>query len=88
MPEEQRAAALRAVADAGERRAALLAQADEILKTELRPLAVEAARVGADRNRIREVARVGPSVLYRWLTDAGLPVRAKKQTRPRKDTPR
>ncbi|MFE2601705.1 hypothetical protein ACFXCZ_35425 [Streptomyces sp. NPDC059396] len=86
IPEEEQAAALRTVADAGSRRADLLAEADRILREEIRPAAVAAAKVGAERNRIRELARVGPTVLYRWLDEAGLPVRTKKATRPRKDT--
>ena len=77
IPEEQQAAALRAVADAGERRAKLLKQADRILKEEIQPAAVKAARLGAGRDRIRQLAGVGPTVLYRWLTEAGIPVRAK-----------
>ncbi|MFF2527263.1 hypothetical protein [Streptomyces liangshanensis] len=88
IPEEEQAAALRAVADAGSRRAELLTEAERILREEIRPAAVTAARVGAERNRIRELARVGPSLLYRWFEDAGLPVRPKKKTTPRKDTPR
>lgn len=78
IPEEQQAAALRAVKEAGERRAALLAQAEEILTQELKPAAVNAARLGAGRSRIRELARVGPGVLYRWLEEEGIPVREKR----------
>ncbi|WP_329224262.1 hypothetical protein OG352_39805 (plasmid) [Streptomyces sp. NBC_01485] len=74
IPEEQQAAALRAVKDAGARRAALLAQAEEILTTEIKPAAVKAARLGAGRSRIRQLAQVGPSVLYRWFEEAGIPV--------------
>ncbi|MFI1890740.1 hypothetical protein [Streptomyces jumonjinensis] len=84
IPEEEQAAALRAVADAGARRAALLAQADEILDGEIRPAAVHAAQVGADRNRIRELARVGPAKLYEWLQEAGLPVRPKRPAQKRR----
>lgn len=79
IPEEQQSAALRAVAEAGSRRAALLDQADKILAEEIRPRAIEAARLGAGRSRIRELARVGPSKLYEWLDEAGLPVRPKKR---------
>ncbi|ORT53317.1 hypothetical protein [Streptomyces sp. CB03238] len=80
IPEEQQAAALRAVAEAGARRAELLAQAERILTDEIQPRAVEAARLGAGRTRIRELARVGPGVLYRWLEEAGIPVRPKRRT--------
>ncbi|MEV1043210.1 MULTISPECIES: hypothetical protein [unclassified Streptomyces] len=76
--EEQQAAALRVVADASARRTELLTEADRILDEEIKPAAITAARAGAERNRIRELARVGPTVLYRWLTEAGLPVRAKR----------
>lgn len=77
IPEEQQAAALRAVKDAGERRATLLKQAEEILTKEIKPAAVNAARLGAGRSRIRQLAGVGPGVLYRWLGEAGIPVREK-----------
>ncbi len=78
IPEERQAAALRAVAEAGRRRADLLEQAEKILTEEIKPRAIEAARLGAGRNRIRELARIGPQVLYRWLEDEGLPVREKR----------
>ncbi|MET7727522.1 hypothetical protein [Streptomyces mirabilis] len=78
IPEEGQAAALRAVAEAGKRRADLLEQAEKILTEEIKPRAVEAARLGAGRNRIRELARIGPAVLYRWLEAEGLPVRDKR----------
>lgn len=74
IPEEQQAAALRVIKDAGERRAALLAQAEEILTAEIKPAVVSAVRLGAGRSRVRELARIGPSVLYRWLEEAGIPV--------------
>ncbi|MET9366111.1 hypothetical protein ABZX93_35145 [Streptomyces sp. NPDC006632] len=79
IPEEQQAAALRAVAEAGSRRADLLSEAERILIEEIRPLSIEAARTGAGRTRIRELARVGPAVLYRWLDEAGIPVRPKRR---------
>ncbi|MET8566159.1 hypothetical protein ABZV75_38460 [Streptomyces flaveolus] len=78
LPEEEQAAALRAVQEAGARRAALLAQAEQILTDEIRPAAVRAARAGAGRSRIRELAQVGPAVLYRWFAEAGIPVRDKR----------
>lgn len=78
IPEEQQAAALRAVAEAGARRAALLDQAEKILVEEIRPRAIAAAKVGAGRSRIRELARIGPSVLYRWPDEAHLPIRDKR----------
>ncbi|MEU8960062.1 hypothetical protein AB0C93_37880 [Streptomyces sp. NPDC048518] len=79
IPEEQQAAALRAVAEAGARRAELLAKAEEILVKEIRPRAIKAAELGAGRTRIRELGRIGPTVLYRWLEEAGLPVRPKQR---------
>lgn len=82
IPEEQQAAALRAVKDAGGRRAALLKQAEEILHKEIKPAAVTAAQLGADRSRIRQYAQVGPTVLYRWFKAAGLPVREKSKPTP------
>ncbi|MEU8623164.1 hypothetical protein [Streptomyces sp. NPDC048623] len=82
--EEQQAAALRAVADAGAQRAALLAEAERILNEEIQPAAVNAARLGAGRTRIRELAGVGPAMLYRWLEQAGIPVRPKRPSTPRR----
>lgn len=78
LPEEEQAAALRTLKEAGDRRAALLAQAEEILLQEIKPAAVRAARKGAGRSRIRELAQVGPTVLYRWFAEAGIPVRDKR----------
>ncbi|MCG0068454.1 hypothetical protein CFC35_41670 [Streptomyces sp. FBKL.4005] len=86
IPEERQAAALRAVAEAGRRRAELLEQAEKVLTEEIRPRAVEAARLGAGRNRIRELARVGPQVLYRWLEAEGLPVRDKRPKGSKNDS--
>uniref|UniRef100_A0AAU2AH98 Transposase n=1 Tax=Streptomyces sp. NBC_00093 TaxID=2975649 RepID=A0AAU2AH98_9ACTN len=82
IPEEQRAAALRTVKDAGDRRNDLLKKAEKILTEEIRPAALHAARLDAGRSRIRELAGIGPSVLYRWLKEAGLPVRDKKKSAP------
>lgn len=82
--------ALRRVADAGTRRAELLAEADRIAEDEIRAHAIEAVRLGAGRTRVRELARVGPGVLYRWLEEAGIPVRTKaepKAKRRRRDAP-
>ncbi|MEW1616506.1 hypothetical protein [Streptomyces sp. NPDC088744] len=79
IPEEEQAAALRAVKEAGARRAKLLEKAEEILTKEIKPAAVKAARLGAGRSRIRELAQVGPTVMYRWFTEAGIPVREKRQ---------
>ncbi|MDJ0347247.1 hypothetical protein [Streptomyces sp. PH10-H1] len=81
IPEERQAAALRAVAEAGTRRAELLQEAERILNDDVRPRAIEAARLGAGRNRIRELAGVGPSTLYGWLEAEGLPVRPKRPGR-------
>ncbi|WP_331718130.1 hypothetical protein [Streptomyces virginiae] len=73
IPEEKQAAALRAVANVGARRAELLAEADRLLTEELRPLVIEAAKLGAQRSRIRELARLSPNTLYKWFEEAGLP---------------
>ncbi|MGW7412790.1 hypothetical protein [Streptomyces sp. NPDC054863] len=78
IPEERQAAALRAVAEAGARRAALIKEADKILAEEIKPLVLEAARLGAGRNRTRELAQVGPTMFYRWLEEADMPVRTKQ----------
>lgn len=81
IPEEQQAAALKAVATAGKQRADAQAEADRILAEEVRPLAVEAARLGANRTRIRTLAGVGPSTLYSWLEEAGIEVRPKRASK-------
>lgn len=70
----KQAEALRAVTAAAEERDRVVAAANEAVERAV----VEAARIGASRNRIREEARVGPRVLYEWLARAGLPVRPKR----------
>jgi hypothetical protein len=77
IPEEQAAAALRRVAEIGARRADLLRQADALLP-DLEAAALDAARAGALRNRIRELAQVSPRMLYAWLDAAGLEIRTKR----------
>lgn len=66
--------ALRAVTAAANERDRVVTAANEAVERAV----IEAARIGASRNRIREEARVGPRVLYEWLTRAGLPVRPKR----------
>jgi transposase-like protein len=80
-PEEERAAALRAQADAlravrqaADERDRIIAAAHAAVKR----TAVQAARLGASRNRIREEAGVSPRILYGWREEAGLPVRPKR----------
>ncbi|MFE4778032.1 hypothetical protein [Streptomyces sp. NPDC056713] len=79
LPEEQRAAALRQVAEIGSRRTQLLAEAEQ-LTDPLREAAIEAARVGAQRNRIRELAGISSKTLYNWLDEAGLEVRTTRRS--------
>ncbi|MFL4497359.1 hypothetical protein ACJ6WD_39905 [Streptomyces sp. VTCC 41912] len=74
------AAALRAVREAGAPRVALLKQADEELNETVKPVVLAAARTGAAPSRIRAEAHIGTSLLYRWMEEAGIPIRAKKQT--------
>jgi len=80
-PEDERAAALqkqaealRVVTDAADERDRVVAAANAAVED----AAIKAARIGASRTRIREEARVGPRVLYDWLSRAGLPVRPKR----------
>ena len=80
IPEEEQVAALRSVAEIAARRNAALAEAERITG-ELRKAAVHAARVGAGRTRIRELAQVGPRLLYSWWEEAGIEVRTKKPPR-------
>ncbi|MFF1401071.1 hypothetical protein ACFVZD_46125 [Streptomyces sp. NPDC058287] len=80
LPEEERAAALRHVAEIGARRAELLAEAEQLYGP-LREAAIEAARVDAPRNRIRELARISSKTLYGWLDEAGLEVRTTRRSR-------
>ncbi|MFJ6701129.1 hypothetical protein ACIQM4_34450 [Streptomyces sp. NPDC091272] len=77
IPEKKQAEALARVAEVGTQRAAALAEAER-LTGPLRAAAVAAAKEGAGRNRIRELAGVSPNTLYKWLTEAGLDVRPKK----------
>lgn len=77
LPEEQRATALKRLAEIGQRRAQLLAEAERLI-TDLRTAAIEADQVGAKRSRISELAGVSSKTLYRWLADAGVEVRTKK----------
>jgi hypothetical protein len=77
LPEEAQAAALRELATLGAERAALLAQANELL-TRIQPAAIAAVRTGASRNRIRELSGVSPGTFYGWLEEAGIEVRAKR----------
>jgi O-methyltransferase involved in polyketide biosynthesis len=82
LPEEQQAAALRRVAELSAQRTAALEQADAIT-AELREAAISAARTGAQRGRIRQLAKVSPNTLTSWLESAGLEVRPKKTTKTR-----
>jgi hypothetical protein len=77
IPEEQQAEALRRVAEVAARRANAMAEVERITD-ELRDAAVHAARVGAGRSRIRELAKVNVNRLYTWWSEAGLDVRAKR----------
>lgn len=80
LPEEQRAAALREVAEIGTRRTQLLTEA-EGLTDPLRTAALKAARAGAPRTRIRELAGISSKTLYGWLEEAGLEVRTTRRSR-------
>ncbi|MFE7268737.1 hypothetical protein ACFU9B_43455 [Streptomyces sp. NPDC057592] len=80
-PEDERAEALRAHADALRTVAEAAAERDRVTteaQAAVERAAVTAARLGASRNRIREMAGVSPRVLYGWLERAGLPVRPKR----------
>ncbi|MFJ6385899.1 hypothetical protein ACIQI7_38585 [Kitasatospora sp. NPDC092039] len=77
LPEEQQAAALRTVARIGAQRAALLAQAEELVPS-LREAAVAADATGAQRARISALAQISPNTLTAWLRDAGADVRPKR----------
>ncbi|MEU3565392.1 hypothetical protein [Kitasatospora sp. NPDC006786] len=77
IPEEQHAQALRRVAAAAElrdRAEALVAR----LTQRVERASVEAAQVGTNRSRIREVAGVSPRTMYGWFADAGLEIRPKR----------
>ncbi|MGW2866347.1 hypothetical protein [Streptomyces sp. NPDC001205] len=70
IPEERHAAALRALAEAVRKRA----EAD----AEVRASIIHAARVGANRTRIKELAGISSSTLYALINEAGLSVRPKR----------
>ena len=76
IPEEQQAAALKAVAEAAAERDAAQVVLDE-RTANLSKVAVNAARIGAGRTRIRQLAGVSSKTLYAWLTAAGVEVRGK-----------
>jgi hypothetical protein len=76
IPETTQAAALEEVARLGARRRDLLAQV-EAATADLRDAAVTAARQGATRSRVRELADVSASTLYGWLDAAGIQIRTK-----------
>lgn len=74
IPEEQQAAALRAVVAAADARDQAQAELDARTK-ELADAAVEATRLGAVRTRIRQYAKVSSKTYYLWLAAAGIDVR-------------
>lgn len=76
IPETQQAEALREVAQLGAARAHALREVAR-LTAELEPAAVQAAKLGAQRGRIRELAGVSASTLYGWFDKAGLPTNRK-----------
>ncbi|MEU3423613.1 hypothetical protein AB0F39_34570 [Streptomyces murinus] len=83
-PEDARAAAARAQADALRLVRQAARERDRLIawaNARVERVAIDAARIGASRNRIREEAGVSPRVLYGWVEAAGLPVRTKKATR-------
>lgn len=80
IPEKQQAEALQQVAIIGAKRAEALATVDQ-LTIELREASLKAARQGAGRSRIRELAKISQSTLYQWLDAAGIEVQPR---RPRK----
>lgn len=73
IPEEQQAAALRAVIAAADARDQAQAELDARTK-ELAEASVEATRVGAVRTRIRRYAKVSSKTYYAWLAAAGIDV--------------
>jgi transposase-like protein len=74
IPEEEQAAALRAVATCAQERD----QAESWMTERVRLAAVAAVQTGAQRSRIAKLAGVSPNTFYGWLADAGVEVRAKK----------
>ncbi|MEU5547532.1 hypothetical protein AB0G85_35080 [Streptomyces sioyaensis] len=74
LPEEEQAAALRAVREAARQRDEVIAQAQD----PVREAVLEAVRKGAQRTRVRQEAGVSPRVFYGWLEEAGIPVRPKR----------
>jgi hypothetical protein len=83
LPEKRQVAALERVAKAGQKRARLLSEAEDALR-ELQEACIDAARAGASRTRVRELAGVSASTLYPWLNEAGVnmrPIRPKKAPR-------
>ncbi len=91
IPEDERAAALRSQAEALRAVKAAADERDRIIadaQAAVEHAAVQAARLGASRNRIREEAGVSPRTLYDWLAKAGLPVRPKRPKGAKGEAPR
>lgn len=83
-PEDEKAAALQAQADAlrvvkaaADERDKVVAMVTALANHEVERASVAAARIGTNRTRIREEAGVSPRVMYEWFERAGLPVREK-----------
>jgi len=78
IPEKAQAEALTDVARLGAARADALAQV-EAITAQLEQASVRAARAGASRGRIKELAQVSPTTLYGWLDKAGIPTNRRKK---------
>lgn len=77
IPEKQQAEALAEVARISAERDAARAELNRLME-ELREASIHAAKVGAGRTRIRELAKLSARTFYDWLNEAGLEVRAKR----------
>ncbi|MEV6683495.1 hypothetical protein AB0N09_42620 [Streptomyces erythrochromogenes] len=77
IPEKKRTEALTELAQISAERDAAQAEVDRIME-KLRAASVRAAKTGASRSRVRELAKVSSRTLYGWLNEAGLEVRAKR----------
>ncbi|MFJ8314041.1 MULTISPECIES: hypothetical protein [unclassified Streptomyces] len=75
IPEEAQARALRALAEAAKTRDVEVPR----LERAVRDAAIDAIRAGAPRIRTQKLSGVSPTTFYAWLTEAGIPVRAKRR---------
>ena len=82
IPEEQQVEALKWLAELAAARDDAQAELDRRVDR-VRDAVVQAANLGANRTRIKQIAGIGSKTLYIWINEAGVEVRAKRPTAKR-----